>query len=298
MASSPPSAPEAGAAEILRASRHHEAFLRLTEQTRSLGAARALLAAEWRYLGPLLAGHAHPRVLDMACGTGSQSLAWAERGGQVVGIDFDHGLLDLGRSHAAEADHVARRAAAGGVPPGWVCGDARRLPFPDGAFDVVFCNSLLEHVPAWRAVLAEIGRVLEPGGVAIVYTTNRHCPLQQEVNHFPFYSWLPEAMKRPLLGWIMVHRRDLVNYTDFPAVNWFTFPGMRRAFAAVGLEPRDRIDLLAVGGRGGARGTLARLMHAQPALKLGYYFASISMAMYGIRRATDASGRPARPPVE
>ncbi len=73
---------------------------------------------------------------------------------------------------------------------------------------------------------------------------------------------------------------------------------MRRAFAAVGLEPRDRIDLLSLGGRGGARGTLARLMHAQPALKLGYYFASISMAMYGIRRATDASGRPARPPVE
>ena len=285
-----------GAAEVLRASPHHQAFLRHAERTRSLEVARQLLADEWRYLGPLLERYPHPRVLDMACGTGSQALAWAERGARVVGIDFDRALLELGRGRAAEPDHVARRAAAGAPTPQWVCGDARRLPFADGRYDVVFCNSLLEHVPAWRPVLAEIGRVLAPGGVAVVYTTNRHCPLQQEVNHFPFYSWLPEAMKRPILGWIMRHRRDLVNYTDFPAVNWFTFPAMRRAFAGVGLEPRDRIDLQAVVSVRGVRGALGRMLRALPALKWGYYFGAISMALYGVKRTPVVSGGPARPP--
>src|SRR5262249_58697216 len=103
---------------------------------------------------------------------------------------------------------------------------APRLPHPAASFDVVFCNSLLEHVPDWRRVLVETSRVLRPGGVAVVYTTNRYCPLQQEVNAFPFYSWLPGPLKRAVLGWIMEHRRDLVNWTDFPAVHWFSFPGM------------------------------------------------------------------------
>src|SRR5262249_61739061 len=140
-------------------------------------------------------------------------VAWAEGGGRVGGMDIDRGLLGLAREFAARA---SPGAAAGpmGAPPGvrasdskagttgapqWVCGDGCRLPFGDGRFDVVFCNSLLEHVPDWRAVLREIGRVLAPGGIAVVYTTNRHCPIQQEVNHFPFYSWLPESVKRPVL---------------------------------------------------------------------------------------------------
>jgi SAM-dependent methyltransferase len=233
----------------------------------------------------------------MACGTGSQALAWAERGARVAGIDFDRALLALGRAHATEADHVSRRAGAGGTAPEWACGDATRLPFPDGRFDVVFCNSLLEHVPDWRAVLAEIGRVLDTGGVAVVYTTNRHCPLQQEVNHFPFYSWLPDRVKRPLLRWIMEHRRDLVNYTDFPAVNWFTFPAMRRAFEAVGLEPRDRIDLSAAGARGGGRSALARLIRAFPALKIGYYVVAISMGLYGVKARGGGVASAGNPPA-
>ena len=298
MTASLPDRPARGAAEVLRASPHHEAFLKLTERTRDLDAARALLAAEWRYLGPLLEGRTHPRVLDMACGTGAQALAWAERGARVVGIDFDRALLDLGRARAAEADHVARRAAAGGSAPEWTGGGATRLPFPDGCFDVVYCNSLLEHVPDWRAALAEIGRVLDTGGVAAVYTTNRHCPLQQEVNHFPFYPWLPDRAKRSVLRWIMEHRRDLVNHTDFPAVNWFTFPALRRAFEDVGLAPRDRIDLGAAGALSGARGVLASLIQAAPALKIAYYVGATSLGLYGVKSRRGAADGPSPPPAK
>ena len=148
----------------------------------------------------------------------------------------------------------------------------------------MFCNSLLEHVPAWESVVSESARALRPGGLFVVYTTNRACPLQAEVNHFPFYSWLPDPVQRRVLAWIMEHRRDLVNWTDFPAINWFTFPRMRQAFEAVGLEPLDRLDLLARSGRGGLRRDLARAAVKLPVLKWPYYLYAISMALYGVKR--------------
>ena len=281
------------AAEVLRTSSHHRAFLELTERTRGLELARALLAAEWRYLARLLGDRAHPRVLDMACGSGAQTQAWAERGARVVGLDIDLGLLASARGRAAEAERVAGRRPAGGEIDGWACGDARRLPFPEARFDVVFCNSLLEHVPDWSGVLAELARVLAPGGVLVVYTTNRDCPIQQEVNHFPFYSWLPGWLKRPVLAWIMKNRRDLVNYTDFPAVNWFTFSGMKRAFRGHDLVPFDRVDLGEHAGLRGLRGGVLGALRALPVLRRIYYLGAISLSLYGVKSGARRAGAPA-----
>jgi ubiquinone/menaquinone biosynthesis C-methylase UbiE len=260
-------------------------FIELTLAQRRDEDGRALLDAEWRYIGPLLGapagGGGAPAeggsdVLDLACGSGHQTLAWAERGFRVTGLDFDHDLLLAGRARFARAPARA--------PAAWAQADAVRLPFQDGSFDVVFNNSLLEHVPAWRLVLAETARVLRPGGVFVMYTTNRACPVQQEVNGFPFYPWLPDPVQRRVLAWIMANRRELVNFTDFPAVNWFTFGAMRRAFRAVGLEPYDRLDLLARSGAGGLRGTLASVMALGGPFKWPYYLGAISMALYGVRR--------------
>jgi 2-polyprenyl-6-hydroxyphenyl methylase/3-demethylubiquinone-9 3-methyltransferase len=275
-----PSGTPAGPRGVFERSPYRDRFLRHNRDTRDSESARALLAAEWRYLGPLLAGRERPRVLDLACGSGPFSLAWAERGGRVVGVDFDRDLLVAGRDRWRAAHPAPDPLAA----PAWAAGDAARLPVADGAVDVVFCNSLLEHVPDWRGVLAETGRVLRPGGVAVIYTTNRYCPLQQEVNGFPFYSWLPGPLRRRTLEWIMAHRRDMVNWTDFPAIHWFSFPVMRRAFRAVGLEPFDRLDLIARGGGGGVRRALAAATTRVPGLKLPYYLYAISLTLYGVRR--------------
>ena len=260
-------------------SEFHERFLEVTLASRDDELGRSVLASEWRYIGPLLEnvpGGAHD-VLDLACGSGHQTLAWVERGFRVTGLDFDRDLLVAGRRRI-------ERASSGGLAARWACADATRLPFRDGSFDLVFNNSLLEHVPAWRAVLAETARVLRPGGVFVMYTTNRTCPIQQEVNHFPFYPWLPDPIQRRVLAWIMEHRRDLVNFTDFPAVNWFTFPGMSREFRESGLEPFDRIDLLARNRAPGMRGALAGILSKHGLLKWPYYLYAISMALYGVRR--------------
>jgi len=281
----PGDGPDPGALERRRR------FIERTLEQRRDEDGRAVLAAEWRYIGPLLAaGRAAVRgapgrgpgsdagagdVLDLACGSGHQTLAWSERGYRVTGLDFDRDLMLAGR---------ARLARAGAASAAWTQADATALPYRSASFDLVFNNSLLEHVPAWRAVLAETARVLRPGGVFVMYTTNRTCPLQQEVNHFPFYPWLPDPLQRRVLAWIMAHRRDMVNFTDYPAVNWFTFGGMRRAFREVGLEPYDRLDLLARERVGGAKGALAAVMARGGPLKWPYYLGATSMALYGVRR--------------
>jgi SAM-dependent methyltransferase len=275
-----PSGGSPGPRQVFERSPFRERFLEHNRDTRDNDHARALLTAEWRYLGPLLEGREHPRVLDLACGSGPFALAWAERGAAVVGIDFDRGLLAAGR----ERWRAAHPSPGPWVEPVWIAGDAGHLPAPDGSVDVVFCNSLLEHVPDWRRVLCEMSRVLPSGGVAVVYTTNRYCPLQQEVNGFPFYSWLPGPLQRRTLAWIMEHRRDLVNWTDFPAIHWFSFPGLRRAFSEAGLEPLDRLDVIARRGGGGARGAIARAMTRLPGLKLPYYVYATSLALYGVKR--------------
>jgi ubiquinone/menaquinone biosynthesis C-methylase UbiE len=265
-------------ADSLRRSEYHERFLRHTLEHRPVELGRETLRQEWHYYTALLKVPVpEARVLDLACGSGLYSLAWAERGARVTGIDFDHGLLEASRERVRSASPQA-------PPPAWTSGDAARMPFRSAQFDLVFCNSLLEHVPAWESVVAESARVLKPGGVFVVYTTNRTCPLQVEVNHFPFYPWLPDPVQRRVLAWIMEHRRDLVNWTDFPAINWFTFPRMRRAFEAAGMEPFDRLDLLERRGDRGPRGMLARTVSRVPALKWPYYLYAISIALYGVRR--------------
>ena len=253
-------------------------FIERTLRARSDELARRMFAAEWHYFEALLPVPVErAAVLDLACGSGLHALAWAERGARVTGIDFDHDLLLASRERLG-------RAAPQAPAPAWIGGDATRLPLRSASYDVVFCNSLLEHVPAWREVVAEAARVLRPGGLFVVYTTNRTCPLQAEVNHFPFYSWLPDPIQRRVLAWIMEHRRDMVNWTEHPAVNWFTFPGMRRAFEEVGIQPFDRLDLSAREPGNGQRQRLARLCVRVPALKWGYYFYAISMGLYGVKR--------------
>jgi SAM-dependent methyltransferase len=97
---------------------------------------------------------AAPRVLDVGTGSGPAALAAARSGARVVGLDLEPGLLRV----------AAERARRAGSPVGWVAGDARRLPFPAGTFDVVLSTFgvMFAPEPAW--VAAELVRVIRPGG--------------------------------------------------------------------------------------------------------------------------------------
>jgi SAM-dependent methyltransferase len=98
------------------------------------------------------------RVLDLGCGPGTITvgLATAVAPGVVVGLDIEPWVLAQARTLAC-ARHLPN--------VGFVAGSAAAVPFPDGWFDAVFAHTLLEHVADPAAVLAEVRRVLKPGGL-------------------------------------------------------------------------------------------------------------------------------------
>lgn len=101
-------------------------------------------------------GHAPARVLEIGGGrSGLARLLYPEA--DVVTLDVDFSLHGQGPPGAASA---------------FVCGDARCLPFADGAFDAVTLFDVLEHVDDDRAAAAEAVRVARPGGVILVSTPN------------------------------------------------------------------------------------------------------------------------------
>lgn len=228
-----------------------------------------------RLLGPR-EGREPLRVLDVGCGSGPWLVRWSERGAIPFGVDFDADLVRRARL----------RPELAAAPPAVCAGDARRLPLADRSFDVVTLNSLLEHVPDWEAVVAESARVLVPGGVLVLHTTNRWHPRQGEVRNFPFYPWLPDPVMRRVLDWIMEHRPDMVGWTSFPAVNWFTYPGLGTTLRAHGLEPHDRLDLTRpeelTGLKALGRGLLRRGDQAPPARAL-YWFLAGTTSLYARR---------------
>ena len=98
------------------------------------------------------------RVLDVGCGPGTITADLAARvpGGQVVGIDAAGGIL------AAARQEAARRGQAN---VGFGAGDACRLAFADGTFDVVHAHQVLQHLSDPVGALAEMRRVCRPGGL-------------------------------------------------------------------------------------------------------------------------------------
>lgn len=92
-------------------------------------------------------------LLDAGCGTGAVTLAALARGARVTAVD-------------AESDMVRRTEAVAGSAGGAEVHRAAlpRLPFPDGAFDAAAGNFVLNHVGRPRAALAELSRVVRPGG--------------------------------------------------------------------------------------------------------------------------------------
>ncbi len=111
------------------------------------------VSTEWRGL----------QVLDLGCGGGYMSEALSRRGAAVTGVDPCKALLETAAAHA-------RR---GGLDIDYREGVGEAIPLGDGSMDSVVCVDVLEHVRDPRKVIAEIRRVLRPGGIFFFDTINR-----------------------------------------------------------------------------------------------------------------------------
>ncbi|HEX5542436.1 MAG TPA: class I SAM-dependent methyltransferase, partial [Micromonospora sp.] len=93
------------------------------------------------------------RILDVGCGAGPVLAALRDRGAIVTGIDPSIKMLDLARKRLGD-DTALHQGGLGSDP----------LPFPDAAFDDVIACLVLHYLEDWKAPLAELRRVLVPGG--------------------------------------------------------------------------------------------------------------------------------------
>lgn len=199
-------------------------------------------------------------VLDIGCGAGTQCFLYAELGHRVFGVDINEPLIEIAR----------KRAEAASVPAAFRVGSAAALPFEDSSFDVCLLNEPLEHVPEWQRRLDEAARVLRPGGILYVSTTNFLCPLQQEFE-LPLYRWYPAFIKRRCEELARTTKPEWANFATYPAVNWFSYWRLKKYLAARGMTCLDRFDLM-------DESVLPRLM--RPALFLVRKFAAFRLLAY------------------
>jgi demethylmenaquinone methyltransferase / 2-methoxy-6-polyprenyl-1,4-benzoquinol methylase len=108
----------------------------------------------------LAAARPGDRVLDLCCGTGDIAFALAEAGAEVIGLDFSEPMLDVARRRKKQKSEAQN--------PKFMAGDAQKTSFSDAGFDIVTMGYGLRNLASWEAGLAEMTRVVKPGGRLLV----------------------------------------------------------------------------------------------------------------------------------
>jgi SAM-dependent methyltransferase len=103
-------------------------------------------------------------VLEIGCGLGTDGTRWAQAGARYTGIDLTAEAVRL-TSHNFNLRGLQGR---------FLTADAEQLRFPDASFDIVYSHGVIHHTPRIEKTVAEIHRVLRPGGKAIVMVYHRH----------------------------------------------------------------------------------------------------------------------------
>ena len=136
----------------------------MTESSYTMGYSEEFRQLLNRRSAPTHAAHLLPhlepgqRVLDFGCGPGSISvgLASAVDPGEFHGVDMEESQIELARAAAKAGGHDNAT---------FHTGDVTALPFEDSYFDAAHCHAVLMHVPDTEGTLAEVKRVLKPGGI-------------------------------------------------------------------------------------------------------------------------------------
>ena len=118
--------------------------------------------------------------LDLGCSSGTITSSLASLFSRTLGLDYDEVALK-------NIDHTGRAGLT------FLRGDAMNLPVASSSVDVVICAQVYEHVPDDKTMVAEMYRVLKPGGIVFFSGPNRLFPVEP---HYllPFLHWLPKVL--------------------------------------------------------------------------------------------------------
>jgi arsenite methyltransferase len=248
--------------------RQLEAFYRIGDAVLRRQLVRAALGAS-----------AGERILDVGCGPGfycAELLDEVGSEGKVVGLDSSPQMLDLAARRCEQHDNVEFHEA-----------NATALPVEDADFDGALCVQVLEYVPDVSAGLAELHRVLRPGGRVVVWDVD-----------WATVSWHsadPARMDRVLVAWDEHLAHPSLPSTLAPAMRSAGFEQVEtqaHSFATANFDP-DRYGAAAVPmirsfvpGRNGVSNDEAKAWAAEQR-ELGergrFYFACLQLCFTGIR---------------
>jgi len=154
--------------------------------------------AEWEYeVGKDLldehAGHFGPligkSILDIGCGLGGKTAAYAEAGALVVGVDIDHEYISQSVTFARSR----------GIEASFIVGDAELLSFRQETFDLIIANDSLEHFLHPEKALSEFSRVLRPGGLLFLFFTPWRSPLGSHLYDYIRTPWCHLIFRESLI---------------------------------------------------------------------------------------------------
>ncbi len=184
-------------------------------------------------------GAAPGPAVVLGCGPRPRAaMALAARGFDVHGIEPVPANVEQATTFCGSAVRVVQ-------------GSGERMPIPSGSQRLVLMESVLEHVDSVPLSLAEVFRVLAPGGVAYVYTTNRHKLSWRGFNgefSVPFLNWFPRLVRECYVHDQLHFRPALANFNARPAVHWFSYAdlcaagrdaGFARFYSLLDLVPVD-----------------------------------------------------------
>jgi SAM-dependent methyltransferase len=176
-------------------------------------------------------------VVVIGCGPKPQTIKMlAKRNFNVIGVEPVPLYVEAAREYVGSRESVLE-------------GAAESIPLPSGSQQLVFCDSVLEHVISPSKSLDEMFRVLAPGGILLVTTTNkfRISPSGHNGEYkLRFFNWLPGLVKECFVFEHLHYNPRLANYSELPAVHWFSYAALcalgRQAGFSRFYSPLDLLD--------------------------------------------------------
>lgn len=168
----------------------------------------------FRMLGRLIPLDGRQNVCVIGCGPIPQPIRiLRDKGYTVCGVEPVPSFVEAAGEYLGDASLVVR-------------GAAESIPLPTDSQELVIFDNVLEHVESPVQSLTEIFRVLKPGGITYLTTTNRHRVSLVGQNweyNVPFFNWYPRLLKESYVFRHLHYEPRIANYTERPAVHWFSF---------------------------------------------------------------------------
>jgi SAM-dependent methyltransferase len=196
---------------------HHAAYQGYLREARSTATPRLHVAWAWRHFFGF--APTPGRLLDVGCATGSFMRVARNRGWSPQGVDVSPAAAAIAREVAGAETHA---------------GTLEACRFPSDSFDAVTAWEVLEHVPSPKAFMAEIYRILRPGGRVALPTPNWRSPWEQKTqddNRRPPYHltfWSAEPGRRLLFdtgfGDTVAREKPFAWSEEVGKLKWFYLP--------------------------------------------------------------------------